>query len=1090
MKRKTLRFTWLLALLTAALTGCGNQESSSESTSEAPPSTIVIEKVDHIDEPEDFQQRLKYVHEDANQQKKFDFNAKPGDSVGIANPSEDAISAEEIAKSVHVKNAFDMPEESSEPESGEVISVLRKKKSGYKTFKLYDPLTKSPISRIEPHGKALLQLDEQTKGGDLIIYEKDEALPINFDGKSSAVNQLIVATQREDVEEFDPNDETIKGLTFDKVLDVGNLYRSVEGTFVYAEATKLKEGDQFWIGDNDTFDESSTFFTFMSETPKDGGYLISYSAPDYSLCYEKLNIHLQDQPLNFDDPSTQFIQPTEEELIHDLEKEGGVLDIYQNEILPNLIRESSDVPIELKKAFTPSVNTTVMFGRATVNLNLAFSTEASSAITSGSIIISVMVKAGEGGSFLVRGGVNLYMKKTMSTYIDYSVRVFPYPKLSYVVAVKSTDEYMLTFSLGVAYSMKPESEYDIKKDVADQQKSLGDALKSAGAEEVVPPSENVVQGGQDNPPQAERPNVPGGALNRNPAIADDGGDVPVPEGGGGGGDDKSDTYTYSWPPNPDFKDKKYAGDGIVLALGGVHFTISGAVTLELGISAYFTPTLQGRFFFSYSKISTSVLCKAASGFSIPEGYSDDVEESRSTVTFGLYVQAGVEVGLIFEMLIYLTGTKAVFYVSASFTVGLYITLQGVAIVSWGDEVDTTLMGYLSIEVGLVLRASLKLIVLKGKIIVNIAFWEKKIPLAAFGTNLHFLDWADKREELEWVSGNTLNINDMGLLEMVYFSTQNFSVATSPYTWNYKAYFASFFKTFSLRLFDKLEIKDGGQYIGFDDEKGLFYVKDGAPASFDFTFKISINSWLGVACDDRTVTIHYTSSRIHFIGFEGYPEAPSVVDGVHLGGGTLEQGEIYQAPVLEPKEDGTPFYGWLGDNGLFLEGGEKMEVGTESITFKPVYLQPAYYTVNFYDGGNNLVASEKIVSGGKAVEPSASTRDALMEGKSFLCYDHDFDEVYAGINTYAIYADGDIGTLPTLTKPGMNIKSMYFDNVPETAIEASELNTSDIRLHVDYSNKTSAEFVVDDSWFSSLSAGTHEIILTFRGRVTMLSLTIA
>ena len=1070
-KVKPIRLFWLLAMFTSVMAGCGKGDAPIEND----PSTVQIRQVDHIDEPEQFQNRKRYVNEGADQDRKFNFEAEPGESVAISNPSADAISAEDIAAGITVKNGYLDAEGENDP-AVKNKSYLQAPRKGVKSFRLYDPKTKRQISRLEPNARALLKLDEPTEPGDLTIYQKEEGLPINFEGKSSGISEYIVATKRPDVNEYEDNGKDIPGLLVSSVLDEGDLGLSAEGSFVYAKATGFREGDQFWIGDHETFDASSTFYTFFSEMPEPGGgYRVKYTAPDYSICYKKVNLHAQSHPLDFDDPSTTFTLPDKESLLRELNAEGGLVESFKTEIVPNMILNSPNVPAKIKRAWTPSLNTTVNFGRATVQVNLGFSTEASAFICSGTITISVMVKAGEGGSLLVRGGASLYMKKTFDTYADYSVQFFPYPKLKYVFAMKTTTEWCWDFSLGVAYAMKPEKEYDIKKETSQTKDIVNNALADAGAtSSIVAPDPSGDNPGSPVVDAAAPNSALPSELNGVPAVPKL---VKIETGKAEGEDD----YTYNWPPAT--STPKYVGDGIVMALGGFHFVWS-AITLELGLSFYFTPTIQGRFFCSYSSVSTSVVCKVSSGFSVPKTYSDDVEESRGYMTVGLYAQVGVEVGFIFEMMVYITGTKSIVYVSASVSVGLYILLEGVLMLTWGDDISTTFMGYLSFELGLAVKIGLTVNGLKGKIVVNAGSLAKKFPLAAFGTNLHFLDFADKRKEFEWVGNHNLRIDDMGILDMVYFSTSSFTVEQAPFKWNDRSFFASFFKKWNLRIFDKMEILEGKEYVSFVDDKGIFVLSPNAPSHFDFKFRISTNGWLGVTCGSKTMTVHYFSSALRFISFEGGPE-PSVIDGnVHLAGGVLNAGDIYEAPAL-PAKDGKEFVGWIGNNGLFLEPGERMEVGGLSIAFTPIWNETTHYLVNFYKGSSALVSSQKIVAGGTAEAPVLSE-----EGKTFLGFDHDVDEVYGNINAYAIFVEGDVGEIPDFTKEGTNIKAITFGNAPEEPIAKEALADAGISLRVEYSDRSISTFKVDSSWFADLDAGEHVISFSFRGRLSRLRVQIA
>lgn len=985
--KSSLRPFWALAISLTLLTSCGDSNTPqgpvepdvyTESTNGGYPTTITMQQVDHIDPPEDFGERFDFEREDPEQNEKFIFDAKPGESVKIVNPSGEAITSEDIEKAVTIRDAFG---EETNRDQLERPYLMQKAKVNKKNFRVVDPLSHRPLSRLEPMQQALLLTDEPTQGGDLTIVTKDEYLPINFDGKNSSINELIVATERPDVNDFDPNDESILGLDYNKIIYLGDLEEKLEGSFLYQDYVDLKQGDQFYLGVNGAFDEDATFYTFMGIEAKSSGYLISYTAPDYSLCYNKLNIHQQNLAVDFESEDFKVKYPDTEDLVRSLNEEGGIVDKFEEEIVSEALVTDPTVGPIVARAFAPGISATLMINRVCVNLAVTFAVKGSSIISNWSITASYALKTSEAGTLYFRAGANIYYKQTYTSYMDYQLRWTPYPKLSYVVCLKTVDEKQMTFSAGIAYAMKTDKEEEDDYDPGKQRDALIKAIK-----DILPKNMPKVDGGAPAEEPAEL--FPGGPGIQNVLY--------------GKSDDK-DKYTYD-SHGFDIGKAKFAGDGIVIAgFGGV--VVLGPVTIEFGMSLYFTPNIQGRFFYSYSNVSTTVRCKVANGFDTPEGYEDEVEKSSSTHTLGLYVQLGFEVGFIFEVLLYLTGTKDIIHISLGFTAGVYFLVQAVGIITWGDGSDLEGMGYFSVEFGLIFRVQIRLIGIMRHLIIDIKTWQWKVPLFSFGANLHFLDFVDDREEMEWLGGKYLNINDFGVLSVKYFSTDTFSIGTANADWHYEAYFASAIKKFKLRLFCDLEILEGGQYIKFNDSKACFEVLSGAPDKFDFKFKIYTDGWLGLTMPNRTMTVHYVSNEIRAINFLGYTGPKEFVDGAYLGGGVLRQDDVYRAPDMPDSEDGTPFYGWIGNNGLFLRPGETMTVSAMNITYRPVYREPAFFMVNFYDGKNNLIVSEKIVDGGSAEEPSPSSRDAKMGSATFVGWDRSFSEIHSNINVYGIYAEG-------------------------------------------------------------------------------------
>ena len=84
----------------------------------------------------------------------------------------------------------------------------------------------------------------------------------------------------------------------------------------------------------------------------------------------------------------------------------------------------------------------------------------------------------------------------------------------------------------------------------------------------------------------------------------------------------------------------------------------------------------------------------------------------------------------------------------------------------------------------------------------------------------------------------------------------------------------------------------------------------------------------------------------------------------------------------------------------------------------------------------------------------------------------------------------------IQKDGANIKSLYFINVPNSPIKIAEFDQAGILLHVDYSNRASAEFPVTESWLPEEylhylgEPGRYSVSVYFRGKETKLNFEMA
>lgn len=77
--------------------------------------------------------------------------------------------------------------------------------------------------------------------------------------------------------------------------------------------------------------------------------------------------------------------------------------------------------------------------------------------------------------------------------------------------------------------------------------------------------------------------------------------------------------------------------------------------------------------------------------------------------------------------------------------------------------------------------------------------------------------------------------------------------------------------------------------------------------------------------------------------------------------------------------------------------------------------------------------------------------------------------------------------PSIQKDGANIKTLYFAHVPTEAIKVGEFDKAGILLHVDYSDRTSSEFPVTESWLPEEylhflgEEGSYYVKIYFRGK---------
>lgn len=81
---------------------------------------------------------------------------------------------------------------------------------------------------------------------------------------------------------------------------------------------------------------------------------------------------------------------------------------------------------------------------------------------------------------------------------------------------------------------------------------------------------------------------------------------------------------------------------------------------------------------------------------------------------------------------------------------------------------------------------------------------------------------------------------------------------------------------------------------------------------------------------------------------------------------------------------------------------------------------------------------------------------------------------------------------SIQKQGANIKLLYFDNVPSSPIKIGEFDKAGITLHVEYSDKSKADYPVKENWLPETylhylgEEGSYAVDIYFRGKTSTLS----
>lgn len=384
--------------------------------------------------------------------------------------------------------------------------------------------------------------------------------------------------------------------------------------------------------------------------------------------------------------------------------------------------------------------------------------------------------------------------------------------------------------------------------------------------------------------------------------------------------------------------------------------------------------------------SHTVIVEFSTSGDNPGGGSGSPSKVRSSVINGEGIgKFNFEFFLRLRLSFFITGLKWLAALYLDLDGGVYLSINGFGGVSYDivNDVWNADIGFL-IELGLKLTVSIGFSILDHALFHWDVFDLRK-PLIKVGNT-------DRIEDR--VSGDIhlgkkeTKIDDTNLLAFTVMDGLTMSTSVKTFHFNDKmTIIDSIFMgdPVGVRLVDSLT--SSSEYLRIED--GKFVIAEGAPNAFDATLTLKISNALSFISMSFTVNVHYVNENAHYASFDGTNRVP------------LLPGEEVIFPAPETR-DGQIFKGWLLD-------GEKVDLSKpflmpdRDVNFESRYIQEIYFNVEFYDGFNNLICTVSVLNEDAAEAPDPATRDARMEGYSFVRWDKDFSSVTDHMKVRGIYA---------------------------------------------------------------------------------------
>jgi len=425
------------------------------------------------------------------------------------------------------------------------------------------------------------------------------------------------------------------------------------------------------------------------------------------------------------------------------------------------------------------------------------------------------------------------------------------------------------------------------------------------------------------------------------------------------------------------------GDTIMINIGylGFHFGWF-SIDIDVFVCLKFQTDITIGLKYTYSTHEVLVNYSTSSGNG--DGGVSPANLSAKGLNFYICGDLSIEVFLKIRFSAYITGLKYIANIGCDVDAGLYFELSGLATGGWNfttGEYDGNFGA--TIEAGIFFRVTLN-VNLFWVIHFNWELYVVRFPMFKLGYKFDIRNRATN-DPVELSQCET-SIDNTNLLVFDALSGKSLAIVVKQYKYNEEiTYFetASGKKNESYQLFKSITTDSNDVRI----ENGNIIVKEGiAETSGNIIVEAKISPF---RTRKYTVPFYFKSKDAKNVTFNGQ-DSKSYLPGQKI-----------EFPTSVESHTGEIFRGWAL-NGVQIDYKNGYVMGDENINFEAIYIEYKTYTVNFYDGLNNLVYTTHVNTLESVTEPDEATRDRFMEGYTFVCYDIEFDEVTSDLEIHAIY----------------------------------------------------------------------------------------
>lgn len=440
------------------------------------------------------------------------------------------------------------------------------------------------------------------------------------------------------------------------------------------------------------------------------------------------------------------------------------------------------------------------------------------------------------------------------------------------------------------------------------------------------------------------------------------------------------------------------GDTLLLNLGWISFRIAGWIAFDFDLYLCVKNQLNISIGLGYTYSYHSVLISYSSSSESSDSDCSPSKISEHAINGSLIGKYSAELYLKLRLSVYITGLKwlACFYIDVD--AGFYFEISGMVELNYdilADDFDAS--GAFLLEFGLFFRVTVNFSII-GIVHPNFTLVDVRFPAIKFTVDNSLKERAsDEHPKIE-LTNNTTNSNSTQMFTYRVFDANSLGEVVKNFTYDQSVtvlvLFGETMKSYTMFGDFEVNVKTLttlGDATPSNDmlrfENGIFYV-DSSVAELNATINYKYYDITGEKYNDY-VDVHFLSDKAVWVSFDGQNRK------AYLPGDKVQ----FPRPTNIP---GKVFRGYNFDGKLYHSFDEFI-MPDHDVDFEVIYIDDKEFTVEYYDGNNNLVYTEKVFNQDSAIGPSASVRDAKMTDEfEFICYDQPLDCITSDMKVHAIY----------------------------------------------------------------------------------------